>query len=92
MCGPAGTGKKTNYGATTLIIMTFSITILSIMTLSITINNETQHFDTWHSILLCRVSFKLSVVYAECHKQTHYAECRCAECLGAIISFYILQT
>ncbi len=25
----------------------------------------------------------LSVVYAECCKQTHYAECRYAECRGA---------
>jgi hypothetical protein len=32
---------------------------------------------------LCRVSFKLSVVYAECHKQTLYA-CHYAERRGAI--------
>jgi hypothetical protein len=26
----------------------------------------------------------LSVNYAECRKQAHYAECRCAECCGAL--------
>jgi hypothetical protein len=29
---------------------------------------------------LCRVSFMLSNIYAECH----YAECRYAECRGAL--------
>jgi hypothetical protein len=52
-------------------------------------HNDTQHNNkkhdiqcngTWHSILLCWISFKMSVIYAECHKQTHYAECRYAEC------------
>jgi hypothetical protein len=41
---------------------------------------DTQHNGTWHSILLCLVSVKLSVVYAEWHKQTHYAECNNNEC------------
>ncbi len=29
------------------------------------------------------MSFIQSVVYAECHKQTHYAECHYAECHNA---------
>jgi hypothetical protein len=44
---------------------------------------DTQHNGTWHSILLCLVPLKLNVVYAECHKQTHYAECHYAESRGA---------
>jgi hypothetical protein len=43
------------------------------------------------AILLCRVSFLLNVIYAECHKKALYAECRyteCryAECRGATLS------
>jgi hypothetical protein len=55
-------------------LWTFGATTLGIMTLSITIKSDTQHNDTqyngtWHSILLCWVSFTLSVYFAECHKQ-----------------------
>ncbi len=31
-------------------------------------------------MLLCLVSFILSVTYALCHSECHYAECRYAEC------------
>ncbi len=34
-------------------------------------------------MLLCSVSFMLSVNYAECGKQAHYAECHYAECLSS---------
>jgi hypothetical protein len=32
----------------------------------------------------------LNIIYAECGKSLHYAECRYAECLDAIKSFIIL--
>ncbi len=32
------------------------------------------------AVMLCCVSFMLSVVYTECRKQTHYAQCHYAEC------------
>ncbi len=39
------------------------------------------------TVLLCRVSFTLSDIYAVCHKEAvyaecHYAECSYAECFG----------
>ncbi len=40
---------------------------------------------------LCRVSFMLSVIYAECHKQAQYAECHYAECRSAILSVVVLN-
>jgi hypothetical protein len=64
-------------------LTTLSIKTISIMTLSITIKNVTLSITTlgiWHSILLYRVSYKLSVVYTECHKRTYYAERHYAEC------------
>jgi hypothetical protein len=33
--------------------------------------------------------FMLSAIYAECRKQAHYAECRCAECRSAQIRQYL---
>ncbi len=30
--------------------------------------------------VLCRVSFMLNVIYAECHEKAFYAECCYAEC------------
>jgi hypothetical protein len=30
--------------------------------------------------VVCLVSFMLSVIYVECRKEAHYAECRYAEC------------
>ncbi len=32
------------------------------------------------TVLLCRVSFTLSDIYAVCHKEAVYAECSYAEC------------
>jgi hypothetical protein len=77
-------------GATTLSITMLSITTFSLKTLSTMIFSITIIL-IWHSALsitkLCIMavlfwwmSFMMSVVYAECHKQTHYAECRYAEC------------
>ncbi len=64
-------------GATTFGIKAFSIT-----TLSITI--KTRHSSQWNSILLCRVSFMLTVFYAgcRCYASWHYAKCQNAECHG----------
>ncbi len=77
-------------GATTVSIMTFSITILSIMTFSITIlsvttykrgtrQNGAQHKGR---VFLCWVSIMLSVIYAKSHVcwvscllSLMYAEC-----------------
>ncbi len=59
------------FGATTLSITTFTITINEI--------RNTQHNGTRY-----REVAVLSVIYAECHaachKQAHYAECHYAEC------------
>ncbi len=51
-------------------------------------HNDAQHDGTQFRELLCRVSFVLSVICAECRKQSqyaecHYAECRYTECLSA---------
>jgi hypothetical protein len=43
-------------------------------------HKDAQHNATQYRELICRVSFVLSVIYAECRKQAHYAECRYAEC------------
>ncbi len=55
-------------------------------------HNDIQHIDTrlnetHYKLWLCWVSFMLSVIYSECHKQTHYAECHYAECLGAVFTY-----
>ncbi len=64
-------------------------------------HNDTQQSDIQHNnklnttlsitmlrVLLCWASFVLSVIYAECRKQAHYAECRYAECRGAALKLY----
>ncbi len=38
--------------------------------------HDIQHFGTYYRLLLWSVLFMLSYGYAECRKQTHYAECR----------------
>jgi hypothetical protein len=48
-------------------------------------NNDTHHNGIQHNIKLNATLHKrsvimLSVIYAECRKQTHYAECHYAEC------------
>ncbi len=40
---------------------------------------DTQHNGTQYRVLLCWVLFVLSDIYAECHKQAHYAECHYAD-------------
>jgi hypothetical protein len=62
-------------GATTLNIMTLTTTTLSKTTFSRTKKCDTQHNDT--ALLM------LSVIYAECHMQALYDECRYTECHGA---------
>ncbi len=57
--------------------MTFNI-----MALSITIKNATLGIITFTTAMLS-VTYTLSVIYAECHKSAHYAECRYAERRGA---------
>ncbi len=48
--------------------------------------NDIQHNNKFNAtlsiiaMLLCLVSFVLSVVYAKCHKQSFYAECHYAKC------------
>ncbi len=72
-------------GATTLSIMTHSITTLRKKGLYVTLRiSDTQH----NNILpLCSVVFLF--YFAECHyadcryAECHFAECRCADCRGA---------
>jgi hypothetical protein len=45
-------------------------------------HNESQHNGTKSRVLLCLGSFMLSLIYGECRKQAHYAECRYTVCLG----------
>jgi len=65
------------YGAKTHSIMTFSIITLSIFEKSDIHHNDTHH-NAEHYYTLCPVM--LSGIYAECHLQALYAECRYAEC------------
>ncbi len=69
-------------GATTLSIMTFSLTALSIIAFSMKIN-KTRHSYAQHNgrLLFCRLLFMPYVLYAKCSKIDLYGECYYAECL-----------
>ncbi len=42
--------------------------------------SDTRHNYWQRCYAECHLSFMLVIFYAECRKQTHYAECHYAEC------------